>query len=663
MAAEDRNPNVAVQDDVPEASETAPLLSRTRSVTSTKATEPEPIDPPLGTLEAGDAPIGALPLPHDHSHGHSANGYGYADSNGYGAIKDNDTYIDRQDVESQVSGEVEGERKAQFEGLPDVKSQLNLFGICNRKEPKEEGKELMQETQFQIFLSAADQTIIIASYGQIGSELEALNNTSWVATSYFLTLTSFQPLYGKLSDIFGRKPCLLFGYAVFGTGTFFCGRANNMTELVIARAFAGIGGGGMTTVVSVLMSDIVPLRERGTWQGVINIIFATGAGVGAPLGGILADKIGWRWAFYGQIPLCILAFLSVAFALQLPKRETSHLMSKFKRIDFPGAIVLVLAVFTLLLGLDTGGNSTWSSPTVIISLCLSMAFFTLFVVVEQKYAKEPFAPGRIIFNRSMIACYMCNFFSFAGWMGVIYFMPLFWQAVCGYSATTAGVRLLPGIVAGVTGSLLGGLIMQKTGKYYYLTIGAYALLTIGIIPILLFTGIVTIWFPAICAGLIICGFGNGIGVTTSLVGLIANADPQDQAVATACSYLFRSLGSVVGLSISATVVQQVLRTKLEERFGKGAEEERIVAGVRKSLEFIKTLDPEVREIVRGCYRHGIHVGFWLMFGTVACSAISACESPLLLDVFFWLFATSYIIHYASTSCLLPFLPALFEVLY
>ncbi|KAL7649591.1 hypothetical protein ACMYSQ_011430 [Aspergillus niger] len=155
------------------------------------------------------------------------------------------------------------------------------------KDASEAGKGLryiIPAISLGVFLSAADQTIIMASYGQIGSDLEALNLTSWIATSYFLTLTSFQPLYGKLSDIFGRKACLLFAYAVFGIGCLFCGLAQNIDQLIAARVFQGIGGGGMTTVVSILMSDIIPLRDRGVWQGVINIIYATGSGIGAPLG-------------------------------------------------------------------------------------------------------------------------------------------------------------------------------------------------------------------------------------------------------------------------------------------------------------------------------------------------------------------------------------------
>jgi MFS family permease len=152
-------------------------------------------------------------------------------------------------------------------------------------------------------LSAMDQTIVVSSYGTIGSDLKGLNKTSWISTGYLLTVTSFQPLYGRASDIFGRKPALLSAYTIFGLGCLWCGLSRSMTELIVARAFAGIGGGGMTTVVSIIISDLVPLRERGKWQGYLNIAYATGAASGAPLGGILADSIGWRWSFLFQFPV------------------------------------------------------------------------------------------------------------------------------------------------------------------------------------------------------------------------------------------------------------------------------------------------------------------------------------------------------------------------
>jgi len=173
--------------------------------------------------------------------------------------------------------------------------------------------------------------------------------------------------------------------------------------------------------------------------------------------------LSFQRAFLGQFPLCVLAFLSVSFALHLPKTESSNWKTKLARIDFPGAFVLVLAVFTLLLGLDRGSNVAWSAPITIASLCTSVPLFILFVVIEQKYAAEPFAPGRVIFERSLFAAYLCNFFSFGGWLGCIFYLPLFFQAVDGFSATQAGVRLLPGICAGVCGSLFGGILMQRTG--------------------------------------------------------------------------------------------------------------------------------------------------------------------------------------------------------
>ncbi len=435
-----------------------------------------------------------------------------------------------------------------------------------------------------------------------------------------------------MSDIFGRKPALLFGYAVFGLGCLFCGLARNMNELIAARALAGVGGGGMTTVVSIMMSDIVPLRERGTWQGIINIIYASGAGAGAPLGGILADTISWRWAFLAQAPMCALAFASVAFTLKLPKKEVSDWKTKLRRIDFLGATVLVAAVFTILLGLDWGSNNGWSDTVTIVSLCLSFPLFALFLFVEFKVAAEPFAPKRIILERSLVACYLCNFFSFGGWLAILFYLPLFFQAVDGFSASQAGVRLLPGIVAGVSGSLFGGLLMQRTGKYYWLTVSAYTTLTLGLIPILLCSGLVVNNTYGISVGLVMCGFSNGIGVTTSLIGLIANASTEDQAVATACSYLFRSLGSVVGLSLSATVVQQTLRTQLRGRLGSRKDADEVVQRVRESLEYVKTLEPGLQETVRQCYGTSTRNSFGLMLVIVSFAMISSCKYRACLDV-------------------------------
>ncbi|PNS21847.1 hypothetical protein CAC42_445 [Sphaceloma murrayae] len=474
-----------------------------------------------------------------------------------------------------------------------------------------------------VFLSAADQTIIVSSYGRIGSDLHALSSTSWIATAYFLTLTSFQPLYGKLSDIFGRKPCLLFAYLIFGWGCLFCGLARNIGELIGARAFAGIGGGGMTTVVSILLSDTVPLRERGTWQGYINIIYAAGAASGAPLGGVMADTIGWRWSFLGQAPLCLVAFVAVAIVLREPVREPSNWRQKLRRIDFLGALILICAVFTLLLALDRGSNTSWRDTITLASLGASIPLFILFVLVEMYVATEPFAPGHVIFHRSLFACYACNFFSFSGWLAAIFYIPLYFQAVDSLSATQAGIRLMPSMAFGVSGSLFAGLYMQKTGRYYWLTVSCYSALAIGMTLIYLTAGALVSSTPGIIVGMCIAAFANGIGVTSTLIALIANAEREDQAIATACSYLFRSLGSVFGVSMSATVANQTLRRYLEEGLRDGEQAGEIARKVRESLAYVRTLEPEVRRVVEECYAKSTRGAFALQICIVAGAAVAA----------------------------------------
>ncbi|KAF2752063.1 MFS general substrate transporter [Sporormia fimetaria CBS 119925] len=509
-----------------------------------------------------------------------------------------------RDVERQARRQSDASK---HQGMPEVKKKM---------------KYIFPAIAIGVFLAAADQTLVVSTYGTIGTELHALNNASWIATAYFLTLASFQPIYGKLSDIFGRKECLLFAYIVFGLGSFLCGLARNMNELIAARAFAGIGGGGMTTVVSILLSDVVSLRERGTWQGYINIVYASGAAAGAPLGGFLADSIGWRWAFLAQGPLCLIAFLAVALVLDLPQQDHSHWRSKVLKIDFLGASILLLAVFGLLVGLDRGSNISWTDPITIGALCTT-PLFLLFILVEKHLATHPFAPFRIILSRSLFACYLCNFFSFGGWLATLFFLPLYWQVTWDLSASRAGALLVPAILAGVSGSLLGGIYMQKSGKYYWITALAYLNLVIGLTVILLFSGVVSENKIAIILGTCLCAFANGIGVTTTLIALIANAAHADQAVATACSYLFRSLGSVFGVSMCATAFNQTLRRGLREALGEGEEADEVARKVRESLRFLRGLEPGVREVVRECYARSTRAALGVGLGMVVGSAVFA----------------------------------------
>jgi predicted MFS family arabinose efflux permease len=276
-----------------------------------------------------------------------------------------------------------------------------------------------------------------------------------------------------------------------------------------------------------------------------------------------------------------------------------------------------------LIGLDRGSNVSWSNKITIICLAVALPLFLAFIVVEIYVAPEPFAPGHIIFERSLVAAYLCNFFSLAGWLAAFFYIPLHFQAVYGLSATQASVLLIPSIICGVLGSLFAGFYMQKTGHYYWLTLICYLTLVAGMLLIVIFSGAVVQWIPGMVIGTMINAFSNGNGITSSLIAIISNSAPEDQAVATACSYLFRSMGGVVGLAISATAVNQMLRATLEAELTDSADAEKIARMVRRSLDSIKTLEPAVREIVKDCYARSTRLGFEVEAVIVLGAAISA----------------------------------------
>lgn len=331
---------------------------------------------------------------------------------------------------------------------------------------------------------------------------------------------------------------------------------------------------------------------------------------------------GTHRAFLLQVPLCVLAFAAVSWRLDLPAAPRAHWVTRLGHIDFLGASLLILATCSLLVGLDLGSNTSWTSKLTISLLGASIPIYILFMVVEH-YVSHPFAPSGIIFNRLLSPPLICNFFAFAGYMAMIFYVPLFFQAVSGYTSTEAGLLLIPGIVGSVTGSVGGGILMQKTGKYYWLTISGYTMMVVGVTTIFLCSGVLVTSTLATLVAFCLTGLGGGISVTTTLIALVACADPSDMAIVTACSYLFRSLGSAVGVSLSAALVQQRLRDQLAKMLGDGEETDKIVQGVRESLEYLEKLSPEVREVVRQCYQKAVSASFGLAAVVLLASVLSA----------------------------------------
>ncbi len=316
-------------------------------------------------------------------------------------------------------------------------------------------------------------------------------------------------------------------------------------------------------------------------------------------------------SFITQVPLTFAGFLLVYYVLEAPKKIHSIGIQRLRKVDFGGAISLILAVSTLLVGLHEGANVAWNSPAALGCLCASGPLFAFFLFIEFRIASEPIAPKHVLTDRTLLACALCNFFALGTWFGLTYYLPLYWQAVERLDATQAAVLLMPGIVANVVGSLFAGTLMKQTGKYYWLTVICYTTLTLGVVPIILFTGVISHSIWGILAGTTLSGFSNGIGNTSSLIALIAHADRKDQAVAISTLYLFRSLGSVVGISLTAAVIQQSLRTQIQYAFHGTGNVDAIAHHIKESLGYLDTLQPEMQNIIRSCYEHATRWGFVL----------------------------------------------------
>ncbi|KAF5379291.1 hypothetical protein D9757_007626 [Collybiopsis confluens] len=491
-------------------------------------------------------------------------------------------------------------------------------------------------TGIGIFLYAFDSTLIPASYAVIGSDFNQLQRTGWIATAYMVMLASIQPLYGKLSDIFGRKSCLLFAYSIYALGCLGCGLSSTFLELVAARALTGVGGAGMITLVSILVADLVPLRMLGTWIGALNVIFVLGQAAGSPVGGVLADGPGWRWSFLLQVPLLLFGVLSVMTTMKTPERQSQNqsILAKFRRIDFTSALLLVLGIISLLIGLDRAGNVAWLDALTIGALLIFLIACAALWIVELKIAKEPFAPCHIFTHKGLIASYMCDFFSTCSHACLMFFLPLFFQAVQSQTAAHAGTALVPAAIGATIGTLVGGWLVQKSGKFWWPAVSAYSIQALGSLAVTLIVYIKCA-NTGIVAAYAITSFGSGFGTTVTLVAIVASAGRRSQAIATAVSFLFKSTGGVIGIVIGGTIIQNSLRSMLRRRLdSENVDIEKIVYSVRASLTYIDTLPFAVQAIVRSTYRDAVI--FACVFATVAAvggvlSALRVIEVPVIQD--------------------------------
>jgi MFS family permease len=335
--------------------------------------------------------------------------------------------------------------------------------------PEERGKAKVAVIMFAlalaVFLAALDITIITTALETIAEDLSSSAGFTWIGSAYLLAAAASTSLWGKISDIFGRKPILLLANFVFFAGSLIAGLSINIGMLIAARVIQGIGGGGLLILPNIIIGDLFSPRSRGAYYGLIGATWAVASSLGPVIGGVFASKVTWRWCFYINLPLDGLAFFIIFFFLDLITPKTP-LFEGLAAIDWLGAFFIVAGTLLFLFGLDLGGTSfPWNSATIICLLVFGVVAALLSIPVEAKIAKYPIMPGRIFKNRSNLACLGVDFFHAFTYISGAYYLPLYFQAVLGNTALLSGVHTLASSVTIGISSALTGLYIRKTGQY------------------------------------------------------------------------------------------------------------------------------------------------------------------------------------------------------